>query len=190
MCLHDDPTTRRCSRSTSGSPHSHHHDRTSTWLAKLRRRWILGTPLIAGALALGWLVLRSGSSPRRFTYPCQQAAFSTASLAFGAPLVGAVLAIRSRSARSFPRGVSSSSRVSSVSSFLASRFLSCALSSIALVIIMRLTVGVARFRSGSPAVAPAEAAVSIKGSSEASVREERSRSRTGTSRSRSSASGS
>jgi len=40
--------------------------------------------------------LRSGTKPSRFTYPCQQAAFSTASLAFGAPLAAALVAARRR----------------------------------------------------------------------------------------------
>jgi hypothetical protein len=63
----------------------------------LRRRWsraLAASPYLAGLAALAWLVLRSGSKPRRWTYPCQQAAFSAASLAFGAPLVAAVVGIR------------------------------------------------------------------------------------------------
>jgi hypothetical protein len=50
--------------------------------------------LLAGVFALLWLILRSGPRPSRLSYPCQQAAFSTASLALGAPLVAAVLAAR------------------------------------------------------------------------------------------------
>ena len=42
----------------------------------------------------GALELRSGSLPSRLAYPCQQAAVSTATLAFGAPLVAAILALR------------------------------------------------------------------------------------------------
>jgi hypothetical protein len=63
--------------------------------------------LIAGILALCWLVLRSGSKPSRFAYPCQQAAFSTASFAFGAPLVAAAVALRRRAAGALltPRGI-------------------------------------------------------------------------------------
>jgi len=38
--------------------------------------------------------VRSGSKPSRFVYPCQQAAFSAASLAFGAPLVAVVVGVR------------------------------------------------------------------------------------------------
>ena len=57
-------------------------------------RWFLANSLIAGAAALAWLVLRSGTKPSRFVYPCQQAAFSTATLVFGVPLVAAVLAAR------------------------------------------------------------------------------------------------
>ncbi|MGB6641639.1 MAG: DUF362 domain-containing protein [Thermoanaerobaculia bacterium] len=58
------------------------------------RRWFLANSLLAGFFALCWLLLRSGTRPSRFAYPCQQAALSTASLAFGAPVVTAVLALR------------------------------------------------------------------------------------------------
>jgi len=59
----------------------------------LRRitRWEV---LLSGAAALAWLLLRTGSKPSRITYPCQQAAFSAATLAFGATVVGAMLALR------------------------------------------------------------------------------------------------
>jgi hypothetical protein len=50
--------------------------------------------LVAGIFALAWLVLRSGTKPSRFSYPCQQAAFSAASLAFGAPLVSMIITAR------------------------------------------------------------------------------------------------
>ncbi len=59
-------------------------------------QWFMGNMLISGTLALIWLVLRSGSKPSRFTYPCQQAAISTATLAFGGPLVATVIATRRR----------------------------------------------------------------------------------------------
>jgi hypothetical protein len=59
-------------------------------------RWLLGNTVIGGILALGWLLLRSGTKPSRFTYPCQQAAVSTAALAFGTPFVAAVVAARRR----------------------------------------------------------------------------------------------
>ena len=62
------------------------------------QRWFLANSLIGGFFALCWLLLRSGSKPSRFTYPCQQAAFSAASLAFGVPLVAAVIAARRRMA--------------------------------------------------------------------------------------------
>jgi len=55
---------------------------------------LLANSLIAGVAALLWLILRSGSKPSRLAYPCQQAAVSAAALAFGAPLVSAVLAAR------------------------------------------------------------------------------------------------
>ncbi len=62
-----------------------------------QRRWkkaLTASPFLAGLAALAWLVLRSGSKPSRLVYPCQQAAFSAASLAFGVPLVAAVVGIR------------------------------------------------------------------------------------------------
>jgi uncharacterized protein (DUF362 family) len=57
---------------------------------------VLANSLVAGFFALCWLLLRSGTKPSRFTYPCQQAALSTATLAFGAPLVSTLLAGRRR----------------------------------------------------------------------------------------------
>jgi hypothetical protein len=58
------------------------------------KRWFVGNILLAGVFALLWLLLRSGTRPSRLAYPCQQAAVTTASLAFGAPLVGALIAVR------------------------------------------------------------------------------------------------
>jgi hypothetical protein len=52
--------------------------------------------LLAGAIALAWLLFRSGSKPSRLSYPCQQAAASTAWLAFGAGLIAALVALRRR----------------------------------------------------------------------------------------------
>ena len=60
------------------------------------RRWFLANSVLGGIFALAWLLLRSGTKPSRFAYPCQQAAFSTAALAFGVPLVAALLAARQR----------------------------------------------------------------------------------------------
>jgi hypothetical protein len=65
----------------------------SRW-ARWRRAWALGGTIASGLLALLWLLLRSGTKPSRFTYPCQQAAFGTAAAAFGVPLVAAVIAAR------------------------------------------------------------------------------------------------
>ncbi|MGB5552887.1 MAG: hypothetical protein WBO74_20595, partial [Thermoanaerobaculia bacterium] len=56
-------------------------------------RWFVANAYVAGIFALCWLLLRSGSRPSRLAYPCQQAAVSTATLAFGAPLVAAILAL-------------------------------------------------------------------------------------------------
>lgn len=65
-------------------------------LGRFLRRWFVANSLLAGLFAAGWLIFRSGAKPSRLAYPCQQAAFSTASLAFGAPLVGALVALRRR----------------------------------------------------------------------------------------------
>ena len=74
------------------------HDAEAPARSRLRfflRSWFLANSLLAGLFALCWLLLRSGTRPSRFVYPCQQAALSTASLAFGAPVVTALLAARS-----------------------------------------------------------------------------------------------
>jgi hypothetical protein len=62
-------------------------------------KWFVGNTLLAGLFALLWLLFRSGTKPSRLAYPCQQAAATTASLAFGAPLVGALIAARSLAGR-------------------------------------------------------------------------------------------
>ena len=71
----------------SHPPEAHH----GPW-----RRRFLRNSLVGGVFALLWLLLRSGSKPSRLTYPCQQAAFSAASLAFGVPVVAALVAVRHR----------------------------------------------------------------------------------------------
>jgi len=65
-------------------------------LPGLLNRWLVAGSLLSGFLALVWLLLRSGTKPSRLTYPCQQAAFSTASLSFGVPVVLALIAVRRR----------------------------------------------------------------------------------------------
>ncbi|MCP3977971.1 MAG: DUF362 domain-containing protein [bacterium] len=62
--------------------------------------------IVSGTLALAWLILRSGTRPSRFAYPCQQAAFATAAAAFGVPVVAAILSLRHRTIDSLrtPRG--------------------------------------------------------------------------------------
>ena len=67
----------------------------------LLKRWFVGNTLLTGFFALLWLLLRSGTRPSRLAYPCQQAAATTASLAFGAPLVGALIAARCLAGRLF-----------------------------------------------------------------------------------------
>jgi len=65
------------------------------------KRWFIGNIFLAGLFALLWLLLRSGTRPSRLAYPCQQAAATTASLAFGAPLVAALIAARCLAGRLF-----------------------------------------------------------------------------------------
>lgn len=57
-------------------------------------QWFVTNTVLTGIFALLWLILRSGTKPNRLAYPCQQAAFTTASLAFGAPLVAALVTAR------------------------------------------------------------------------------------------------
>jgi uncharacterized protein (DUF362 family) len=59
-------------------------------------RWAQRHVLLTGTLALAWLLLRTVPKPSRLVYPCQQAAFGAASLAFGGPLVVALLLARRR----------------------------------------------------------------------------------------------
>lgn len=76
---------------TNPPPHKRYQDpQKSKWIGRNGR---VGA-LLAGGLALLWLLLRTGSKPSRLTYPCQQAALSTASLTFGAALTLVLLAIR------------------------------------------------------------------------------------------------
>lgn len=65
------------------------------------RRWFMWNAMLSGVFALLWLLLRSGTKPSRFAYPCQQAAFGTATAAFGVPAVAALLSARHRLAAAF-----------------------------------------------------------------------------------------
>ena len=96
---------RRCPH---GQTHrGRQHSAPSSRRGGFWRRWLLANSLISGVLALCWLLLRSGPKPSRLAYPCQQAAFSAASLAFGAPLVAALIVARRRVAAGLctPAGV-------------------------------------------------------------------------------------
>jgi hypothetical protein len=62
-------------------------------------KWFATNTILTGFFALLWLLLRSGTKPNRLAYPCQQAAFTTASLAFGAPLVAALIWTRNTAFR-------------------------------------------------------------------------------------------
>ncbi len=81
---HDSSIRRRC--------HRHDRRRHRSFLT----RWVLANSIISGVLALVWLVLRSGPRPSRLSYPCQQAAVSTAVLALAAPLVATLITLRQR----------------------------------------------------------------------------------------------
>jgi hypothetical protein len=75
----------------------HRQRRTRFWSPpQFLRRWYPIYVVIAGLFAVAWLLLRTGTKPSRLAYPCQQAAFSAAALAFGTSLVGAVVALRRR----------------------------------------------------------------------------------------------
>ena len=76
------------------SGHNVHRRHRAAWADSLLGRWFMTNSIIAGLFALAWLILRSGTKPSRFAYPCQQAAISAATLAFGAPVVAAILALR------------------------------------------------------------------------------------------------
>jgi hypothetical protein len=94
-------------RSASAGRRTRRQPRDEGRLRRFLRRWFVTNTLLAGILALAWLVLRSGSKPSRFAYPCQQAAVSAAALAFGAPLVSAILVVRRRLVAGLltPRGI-------------------------------------------------------------------------------------
>ena len=64
-------------------------------------RWFVTNTVLTGIFALLWLLLRSGTKPNRLAYPCQQAAFTTAALAFGSPLVAALITARNFGLRLF-----------------------------------------------------------------------------------------
>ena len=83
MSPNDDPadTIKNCNPAT--------HERPG-----FLQKFFLTNSLLAGVSALAWLLLRSGPKPSRFAYPCQQAAFSAASLALGAPLVALLITAR------------------------------------------------------------------------------------------------
>jgi len=81
---------QRCSREKKQS------DCARSFLPRWARIWAVTWAMTSGFLSLLWLVLRSGFKPSRFAYPCQQAAFSAAWLAFGGPLVATMIAARRR----------------------------------------------------------------------------------------------
>ncbi len=101
---------------THAPEHRHDHRKTcheagssSHWL----RSWTTTWAVVSGAFALLWLILRSGTKPSRLAYPCQQAAISTAFLAFGAPVAAAIVTSRRRLADALrtPLGVACAAMV-------------------------------------------------------------------------------
>lgn len=90
----------------AGDAHAHRHSADSTSQHARRpcqskspiprwvHTWTLACASASGILALVWLLLRSGPKPSRLAYPCQQAALSAATLAFGAPILAAVIVAR------------------------------------------------------------------------------------------------
>ncbi len=76
--------------------HREHHQHRYGRLHGFAQRWFLTNSIVAGIFALVWLILRSGSKPSRFAYPCQQVAMSAASLALGVPVVSAVISATRR----------------------------------------------------------------------------------------------
>jgi len=77
-----------------------HHQKTGQmqiplWYGVWFRIWMI----VSGFLAITWLILRSGTKPSRFAYPCQRAALTSATAAFGLPLTALYLQIRQRWAR-------------------------------------------------------------------------------------------
>ena len=68
-------------------------------------RFFLANSALAGVFALAWLILRSGPKPSRLAYPCQQAALSAATLAFGVPVVSTLIAARRHIAEGMRRPV-------------------------------------------------------------------------------------
>lgn len=79
------PDRRSCLR-TSEEP------RWPLWM----RSWTFACAVGSGALALLWLLLRTGTKPSRLAYPCQQAAFGTAAVTFGVPFAAAIISLRGR----------------------------------------------------------------------------------------------
>jgi hypothetical protein len=71
-------------------------DRQSGLLRRADPRRLLTHPHVAGFLSLGWLLMRTGLRPSRLSYPCQQAALSTAFVLVVAPLVAVLVAMRRR----------------------------------------------------------------------------------------------
>jgi hypothetical protein len=73
---------------------SRYSDQDAPASGGLLRSWFLTNSIVAGLLALVWLVLRSGPKPSRLAYPCQQASLSAATLALGAPIVSFIISAR------------------------------------------------------------------------------------------------
>ena len=90
-----DQRSERPTRGIDMRAHAHGH-RAGRFIHQFLGRWFLANSLLGGILATLWLVFRSGTKTSRLAYPCQRAAISTATLAFGVPFAAAVIAARRR----------------------------------------------------------------------------------------------
>ncbi len=86
----------RASRERAPCPYSSADRKRFAPIPRWMRPWVCFWTLVTGMLALVWFLLRTGTRPSRFAYPCQQAAVSTATLALGAPAAVALVASRRR----------------------------------------------------------------------------------------------
>ena len=84
--------TTHCPVDSRSCPRASEDLRWPLWM----RSWTFACTAGSGALALLWLLLRTGTKPSRFAYPCQQAAFGTAAAAFGVPFAAAIISLRKR----------------------------------------------------------------------------------------------
>ncbi len=88
MHEHDQKHKPQCHRDKPLLHPTHPVTQTGSWFTKI-------CFLFTGLCALFWLILRTGTKPSRFGYPCQQSAFNIAAVAFGGPFVASIITARS-----------------------------------------------------------------------------------------------